>query len=126
MSCEVTKRDYLGIPTDYMYDWARSEPRKPVKPVFLTKYEVVKAALSDASSDMLMNPACFDRAWMPGRIAEILAPGHLKPKPSENNLVGADANMLLDYFTVVTREMINREAYAVDDQPTYQIDVTRE
>lgn len=108
----------------YEYSYSNSEPRKPVKPVYFSDMAQVKAVLEDKSG-LIRSSASFDKSWLPEKIAKLLAPGNLKPKPAEQNVNDVDKAMVLEYFTALTREIMNREVYAVDDH-TYQIDVTRE
>ena len=111
-------------PGEYKYDCIAFLPKKPANPVHLSDYAEVKSVLRDASDD-LVNPACTDSVWFPKKGAEILVPGRIKSKPKL--AIDVDARMVLDYFAAVTREVVKREVITVDaQQPTYQIDVTRE
>ena len=106
------------------YDYTGSLPNKPVKPVYLSNYAQVKAVLRNASSDFV-NPALTDAVWFPRKVAELLTPGVTESKTKLAAEV--DPGMILDYFTVVTREIVKREFITVDGEKSiYQIDVTRE
>ena len=109
---------------EYEYDYTGSLPKKPAKPVYLSDYAQVKSVLSNAS-DVFANPACTDAVSFPRKVAEVLIPGMIQPKVKA--VVDVDPRVILDYFTAVTRGIVEREVMTVDaEKPIYQIDVTRE
>lgn len=112
----------------YWPDFSTTIPTKPVKPIYLNKYEDVKAVL-DGGPDTFVNPAAFDNG-LPAKVKEILNPGETsktKAQDVEGTKPWSDDGMVLEYFTTLTREIIRREVIKVDtEKPTYQIDVTRE
>ena len=108
----------------YEYGYNGSLPKKPAKPLYLSDYAQVKSVLGNTSDDFV-NPACIDAIWFPKKVAEVLVPGMTKRKTK--SAINVDPKMILDYFTAVTREIVNREVITVDaEKSIYQIDVTRE
>lgn len=109
----------------YLDDLNDANPRKPEKPVYLNDYDSVKAVL-DGGPDAFVNPAAFDKG-LPTKVKEILNPGKTLSKKESKEKPWQDDQMVLDYFTHLTRQIIKREIIKVDPKkPTYQIDVTRE
>lgn len=121
---ELESKVDKSAPGGYKYNCIASLPKKPAKPVYLSDYAEVKSVLRDASDD-LVNPACTDSVWFPKKVAEIHVPGRIKPK--SESAIDIDARMVLNYFAAVTREVVKQEVITVNtQQPTYQIDITRE
>ena len=120
-----TNKDTNGPNDDgYKYDYTKSLPKKPAKPVYLSDYTQVKSVLRNAS-DSFMNPACTDAVWFPKKVAEMLIPGMTKSKTK--SAVNVDPRMIMDYFTAVTRDIVKREVITVEvEKSIYQIDVIRE
>ena len=109
----------------YLQDFGTERPTKPVKPVYLDKYADIKKVL-EGGPDAFVNPAAFAKG-LPTHVQKILDPGESVSKVDEKIKPWADDQMVLDYYTDLTREIIKREIVKVDSsKPTYQIDVTRE
>ena len=112
---------------DFTYHYKASEPRKPPKPAYLSKYADVKALLAQ-KPEVIINPACLDTASLPAKVAQVLTPGQAKYDLSPKDDISTDsAQLTMTYFTNVMREIIQREIITVDrKKPIYQIDVTRD
>ena len=125
--CEKSNKPFQRQPSFIKYDIKASEPRKPLKPVYLSKYIEVKALLSQ-KPEVVINPACFDTASLPPKVAQILIPGRTKYNLTPKDDHSPDSVQLtMAYFTNLMREIIQREIITVDGtRPIYQIDVTRE
>ena len=109
----------------YWPDSDSANPMKPAKPIYLNDYEAVKAVL-DGGPNAFVNPAAFDNG-LPTKVKEILNPGRTLSKEESKEKPWEDDQMVLDYFTQLTRQIIKREIITMDPKkPTYQIDVTRE
>ena len=114
-------------PPVYEYIVEASEPKKPLKPVYLSKYDEVKALLSQ-KPDVVINPACSDISSLPPKVAQVLTPGQTQYNLSpRDNHSPDDTRLTIAYFTNLMREIIQREIIKVNTtKPIYQIDVTRE
>ena len=107
----------------YEFDYTRSLPKKPAKPVYLSNYAQVKS-VPRSTSDNFANPACTDAVWFPRKVAKVLIPGMTRSKAK--SVVGLDLRIIQDWFTALTRDIAKREVISVDaEKPIYQIDVTR-
>ena len=113
-------------PSAPKYHIAPSDPRKPLKPVYLSKYEDVRALLAQ-KPDFVINPAYLNSASLPEKVNKVLlgetryslTPG--AEKPLDNT------NLVMAYFTKLTRDVVQREIIVIDKvRPIYQVDVTRE
>lgn len=115
---EVSKSDPI------VYDWTKSEPKIPNKPIILNTFAPVRSVLRDRTG-LVCNPAALDNSWLPREVAKIVNPGYQSPNLSSTKGTMLDEEMISKYFIDITRTTINREAYAVN-KDTYQVDATRE
>lgn len=116
-----------GKPVDWNYHIKPSEPRKPQKPIYLTKYSEIAKVVTD-DSDRLVQPARLELHNFPPKVAEILKPGQKKAfdRP-EIKTVEGDSKALMCYFLDVMRDIVKRESITMNSEgPVYQIDATRE
>ena len=102
------------------------KPTKPVKPVYISRYAVVKAILSDELG-IFANPGWLDKmAWPEG--FEAIQPRIWKAKAG----ISPDRRKIIDYFSAITREIVKREVITIPTpypkvgQKIFQIDATRE
>ena len=126
MQYESSSQWFARQPT-FKYNVKASEPRKPPKPVYLSKYADVKALLAQ-KPELVINPACLDTASLPAKVAHVLVPGQAKYKLTPKDDVSPDSTHLtMAYFTDLVRDVVKREIITVDSKrPIYQIDVTRD
>ena len=111
---------------DYEYNFTASEPAKPLKPVYMSTYDDVQTILQNPK--VFVNPVCTHTSWLPAKVAAVLDLAKRTMEPKLNlNMPELDKNMILDYFTSLTRAIIRREVIAVNrDKTVFQIDATRE
>lgn len=117
----------FGRQPSFKYDLSSSEPRKPPKPVYLSKYADIKALFA-AKPELVVNPARLEIASLPAKVADVLVSGQAKYNLTPKDDVSPDSTQLtIAYFGNLMREIVQREIITVDgSKPTYQIDVTRE
>ncbi len=108
-------------------DVRTSDPRKPPKPVYLSKYADVKALLAQ-KPEIVINPACLETASLPVKVVDVLVHGQAKYFSTSKENDSPDSTQLtMDYFANLMRKIVQREIITVDGgKPIYQIDVTRE
>lgn len=120
-------RDWLLRQPSFENDVRTSDPRKPPKPVYLSKYADVKALLAQRPK-LVINPACLETASLPAKVVDVLVHGQAKYNSTSKDNDSPDSTQLtMDYFANLMRKIVQREVITVDGgKPIYQIDVTRE
>lgn len=104
-----------------------SEPRKPHKPLLLTRYDEIKAVLS-TGADEILHPAFTDRSNLPTKVAMALSSIKAKSKKTTNNCCPADATITKEHFAQQMRAIVEREVITVyknKANSTFQVDITR-
>ncbi|KAL9630499.1 MAG: hypothetical protein Q9204_004692 [Flavoplaca sp. TL-2023a] len=105
-----------------------SEPRKPHKPLLLTRYDEIKAVLS-TGADEIIHPAFTDLSSLPKNVASALSSIRVKGQTATSKCSPADANVVNEYFAQQMRAIVEREVITVHKdktKSTFQVDVTRE
>ena len=104
-----------------------SEPKKPSKPLFLTKYSDIEKVLS-TGADEIIHPAFADAANLPKKVQQALQ--SIKSKRGFNEHENVDfENITKAYFTYRMKTIVEREVIPMSTGKTgsvYQLDVTRE
>ncbi|KAG8527867.1 uncharacterized protein KY384_006783 [Bacidia gigantensis] len=126
MEANVIQRDSFSRPTKFEYITAASEPRKPLKPLYLDDYEKIDALLSD-QSDKIVHPARLELSSLPTEVAAVLKPEQKKAGPGAVKDIKVNSSKIMAYFESIMIDMIKREFITVNKaKPTYQLDVTRD
>ncbi|KAL6712910.1 hypothetical protein ACLMJK_009465 [Lecanora helva] len=104
-----------------------SEPGKPPKPLYLNTYGDIEWVLSTGANEII-HPAFAEPANLPKKMQEALTSiQSKKPSKSEDSLESITVTKA--YFTLRMQETLEREAIKMNasgENPTYQIDVTRD
>jgi hypothetical protein len=116
-------------PTKYRYDVEKSNPDKPLKPVYLVNHEEIAAVLAD-DSDILVHPARAKSklVGLPQPLIDVLTAGQKQgpSQPREREIKEHDST-LMTYFADLMHDIIKRESILMDTKKSfYQIDITRE
>ena len=103
-----------------------SEPEKPQKPLYLTRYSDIKAVLS-TPADEIVHPAFAKSDNLPNKVAKALASIKSKGTRISGRLENDDVAQIKRYFEKRTRAIVEREVIILDKAaPVFQVDVTRE
>ena len=105
-----------------------SEPRKPHKPLLLTRYDEIKAVLS-TGADEIIHPAFTDLSNLPKNVASALSSIRVKGQTTTSKCSPADTNIVNEYFAQQMRAIVEREVITVHKDKSksiFQVDVTRE
>ncbi|KAL8990819.1 MAG: hypothetical protein Q9169_008029 [Polycauliona sp. 2 TL-2023] len=105
-----------------------SEPRKPNKPLLLSRYDEIKAVLS-TGADEIIHPAFTDKSNLPPKVAMALRSIKVKGSNPKSDDTPADANMTKAYFAQQMRAIVERAAITVYKdkvKSTFQVDITRD
>ncbi|KAL8813523.1 MAG: hypothetical protein Q9200_000197 [Gallowayella weberi] len=112
------------------WDVEASEPRKPHKPLLLSRYDDIKAVLS-TGVDEILHPALTDKASLPVKVQEALR--SIKVKGARNDSGAKDrglenVTMTREYFAQQMRSIVEREVINVKDnkKSIFQVDITRD
>ncbi|KAL8697068.1 MAG: hypothetical protein Q9224_002486 [Gallowayella concinna] len=112
------------------WDVEASEPRKPLKPLILTRYDDIKAVLS-TGADEIVHPAFTDKANLPVKVQEALRSIKVEDARNGSGASGrslADVTMTRKYFAQQMRSIVEREVIPIKSEGklTFQVDITRD
>ncbi|KAF7560121.1 hypothetical protein G7046_g4030 [Stylonectria norvegica] len=126
MEVQPKKTNWAGRPTEYEYLTAKSDPTRPVKPLYLTESWKIKALLSD-TSDNVVHPARLTLKYLPKEIQDVLQPGQTAAVPQDGEDVDGDPQVMMKYFTDLMRDIVTREFVTMDKKKRiYQLDVVKD
>lgn len=116
----------MSGPLGDKFDVKASEPEKPKKPLYLTKYKDIKSVLSTTAAE-IVHPAFVNSKNLPQKVAEALRTINSKKTNTGKSLPPNDMAFVKKYFAERTRRIIEREVIIMDrDKGIFQVDVTRE
>ena len=106
------------------FDTSASLPQKPSKPVYLTKYEEIKAVLAEPS---VVPSVCGHLEHLPVKLAQVLDPLSKHSTAKAVASVDLDQNALATYLTEMMHGMLTRNCILMDTtKGVYQIDITKD
>ena len=109
-------------------DLQASEPKKPLKPLLLTKYEDIQAVLS-TGADEIIHPAFTNSANLPEKIREALRPIKATSANPDGSASPENIRMTKAYFSAQMRAVVEREVIKMSQNgknAVFQVDATRE